>query len=96
LNIQLLLHLIPPQRTCRQLRHSLATPDGSVITNLFQKQWGNHFAVWQPLFAVANASTRLKTAAVCDKLAAMCGCWTLSNFEGAHHFFPSMNPFHSH
>lgn len=74
--------LLRMSRTCRHLRQTLGNPDGSVITNMFQKQWGSHFAVWQPLFAVARTSTRLQTAAVCDKLAAMCGCWTLLNIEG--------------
>lgn len=69
-------------RTCRHLRQTLGNPDSSIITNIFQKQWGSHFAVWQPLFAVARTSTRFQTAAVCDKLAAMCGCWTLLNIEG--------------
>ena len=74
--------LLRMSRTCRHLRQTLGNPDGSVITNVFQKQWGSHFAVWQPLFAVARTSTRLQTAAVCDKFAAMCGCWTLLNIEG--------------
>jgi hypothetical protein len=69
-------------RTCRQLRHTLGNPDGSAITNAFSRQWGPNFSVWQPLFAVANTSVRFQTAAVCEKLAALCGCWTLVNIEG--------------
>ena len=75
--------LLRLSQTSRQLRNAVVSRDGAVITNVFKSRWGPHFAVWQPLFAVPSHSTRLKTAAVCDLLAAICGCWTLLNFEGS-------------
>ncbi len=74
-----LLHL---SQSCKRIRDSINAADGAVIVDMFKKGWGAHFAVWGPLFAVSCAANRLKTALTCEKLAAMCGCWTLLNVEG--------------
>jgi hypothetical protein len=73
--------LLRLSRASRRIRRALASPDNSLIVAAIQRQWGVHFAVWRPLFAACSPSFLLEAAAVCHALAALCGCWTLTNVD---------------